>query len=128
MEAWAREGAGPGGRALLGKSGGKGGDNNKEGAATGAARGQFRLPAGALARPGCGGSGGDKAEPAAASGPKSRSAGMMRTVGGTAYLNSPTRLRSQPVTRSRSLPSRERQGPPVSLPLSTSCFPGDIPL
>lgn len=53
-----------------GKSGGKGGDNNKEGAATGAARGQFRLPAGALARPGCGGSGGDKAEPAAASGPK----------------------------------------------------------
>lgn len=53
---------------------------------------------------------------------------MMRTVGGTAYQNSPTRLRSQPVTRSRFLPSWELQGPPVSPPLSTSCFPGDIPL
>lgn len=43
---------------------GKGGDNGKEGLTTGAARGQFRPRpvVGALVRPGCGGSGGEKAE------------------------------------------------------------------
>lgn len=134
---------------------GKGGDNSKESAATGAARGQFRPPAGALARPGCGGSGGDKAERDAGSGPKAAvwSPGWWgvratwlpgpggrlgaraelagchprwclgltllllfhgaveihrhkRTVGGTAYLNSPNRLRSRPMIRPRSFPSR----------------------